>query len=125
MGKFISPKSGQSVSTLIQSLRIPQLIRLLCIHFHYLAYRLDTQLYRACHNDAIGLCGAPPEWFETAKADVPTAEVDPHIFPCLYGHLPYKIKEHREKLEEEGIGPEVMFTIVLSVKVWDGSEYQF
>ncbi|XP_052230402.1 Golgi apparatus protein 1-like [Dreissena polymorpha] len=60
-------------------------------------FRLDADLYKQCHEDAVNLCKAPNDWWAN-KGNKATAETDPDVFPCLYRHLPNKLQEHKQAM---------------------------
>ncbi|KAF5273634.1 hypothetical protein FQR65_LT04634 [Abscondita terminalis] len=47
-------------------------------------FKLDPQLYRACHDDATRLCHMSPEWENSIDQ---TPENGPLILPCLYRYM--------------------------------------
>lgn len=46
-------------------------------------YKLDEELYKMCHKDAVQLCHASEDWHMTE----PRADNSPSVFPCLYRHM--------------------------------------
>ncbi|XP_052816118.1 Golgi apparatus protein 1-like [Mya arenaria] len=61
-------------------------------------FRLDPELFRQCHKDAVQLCHYEEDW---AHQRGPSADPDPNVLPCLYRHLPHKLKELKDQMEDE------------------------
>ncbi|WAR12979.1 GSLG1-like protein [Mya arenaria] len=59
---------------------------------------LDPELFRQCHKDAVQLCHYEEDW---AHQRGPSADPDPNVLPCLYRHLPHKLKELKDQMEDE------------------------
>lgn len=48
-------------------------------------FKLDPQLFEACHSDAVRVCHAKPAWHDDANSMDP--ERGPLVLPCLYRYL--------------------------------------
>lgn len=57
-------------------------------------YKLDPQLYRACHDDAVKYCHAKKAWHDQYTMD---PERGPLVLPCLFRFI-YETKD-RYKVE--------------------------
>ncbi|XP_043245383.1 Golgi apparatus protein 1-like [Amphibalanus amphitrite] len=49
-------------------------------------FKLDPQLYKACHEDARTLCAAPEHWWQP-ETDRGGVDRDPNVLPCLYRNI--------------------------------------
>ena len=47
-------------------------------------WRLDANLYKHCHQNAVSLCHASPTWNDKKSTDVDNWGL---VLPCLYGHM--------------------------------------
>lgn len=63
------------------------IFQMLCVIFISLR-RLDTRLYKFCHNDATNVCSAPEYWHRpSGSSEAMSPPLGPIVLSCLYRRI--------------------------------------
>lgn len=70
-----------------------------CVVWFFSKSRLDSRLYKFCHNDAVNMCSAPKNWHtREGTSDALAPSLGPIVLSCLYRQVAHITDDNPRKV---------------------------